>query len=311
MYDTINFRLTAKDACNIDFLEETPCYLNNIAHHIFSGVPVVTGDLGGLKVVASKWQVKVKDASLCKWYLGDNFQELGRGTTQQAIEKLSDDLHLPMDRATITRLDVGVNIITKHPPLTYLTHMGVLAHAQRLQQPKGLYYSKSDEMLCFYDKVMECKAHNELLPPLYRGRNVLRYEQRCLHRLPSRLSVPVVTGGLLYDEAFYIALLDRFLKTYKAINKINDIKPNFKMIKGKKDLQRFGVLSLIERFGGEIELTSQINEAQQRGELTSKQAYDLRVGIKQACKTKVGLVVPNEQIAELDKKLYEAVKFYR
>lgn len=83
------------------------------------------------------------------------------------------------------------------------------------------------------------------------------------------------------------------------------------MIKGKKDLQRFGVLSLIERFGGEIELTSQINEAQQRGELTSKQAYDLRVGIKQACKTKVGLVVPNEQIAELDKKLYEAVKFYR
>ena len=38
---------------------------------------------------------------------------------------------------------------------------------------------------------------------------------------------------------------------------------------------------------------------------------DMRVGIKQACKTKVGLVVPNEQIAELDKKLYEAVKFYR
>ena len=199
MYDTINFRLTAEDVCNIDFLEETPCYLNNIAHHIFSGVPVVTGDLGGLKVVASEWQVKVKDASLCKWYLGDNFQELGRGTTQQAIEKLSDDLHLPMDRATITRLDVGVNIITKHPPLTYLTHMGVLAHAQRLQQPKGLYYSKRDEMLCFYDKVMECKAHNELLPPLYRGRNVLRYEQRYMHRIHSRLKVPAVTGATLYD----------------------------------------------------------------------------------------------------------------
>ena len=53
MYDTINFRLTAEDVCNINFLEETPCYLNNIANHIFSGVPVVTGDLGGLKVVAS------------------------------------------------------------------------------------------------------------------------------------------------------------------------------------------------------------------------------------------------------------------
>ncbi len=311
MYDTINFRLTAEDVCNIDFLEETPCYLNNIAHHIFSGVPVVTGDLGGLKVVASKWQVKVKDASLCKWYLGDNFQELGRGTTQQAIEKLSDDLHLPMDRATITRLDVGVNIITQHPPATYLNHLGVLANAKRLQQPKGLYYSKRNEVLCFYDKVMECKAHNELLPPLYRGRNVLRYEQRYMHRIHSRLKVPAVTGATLYDEAFYMAVLERFFKTYKAIKKINDIKPNFKIMKGRKDFQRMGVLSLIERLGGEIELTNQINEAQQRGELTSKQAYDLRNEVRKACEIKDGFTEPNEQITELDKKISEAVKFYR
>ena len=311
MYDTINFRLTAEDVCNIDFLEETPCYLNNIAHHIFSGVPVVTGDLGGLKVVASEWQVKVKDASLCKWYLGDNFQELGRGTTQQAIEKLSDDLHLPMDRATITRLDVGVNIITQHPPATYLNHLGVLANAKRLQQPKGLYYSKRNEVLCFYDKVMECKAHNELLPPLYRGRNVLRYEQRYMHRIHSRLKVPAVTGATLYDEAFYMAVLERFLKAYKVIKKINDIKPNFKIMKGRKDFQRMGVLSLIERLGGEIELTNQINEAQQRGELTSKQAYDLRNEVRKACEIKDGFTEPNEQITELDKKISEAVKFYR
>ena len=311
MYDTINFRLTAEDVCNINFLEETPCYLNNIAHHIFSGVPVVTGDLGGLKVVASEWQVKVKDASLCKWYLGDNFQELGRGTTQQAIEKLSDDLHLPMDRATITRLDVGVNIITQHPPATYLNHLGVLANAKRLQQPIGLYYSKRDEVLCFYDKVMECKAHNELLPPLYRGRNVLRYEQRYMHRIHSCLKVPAVTGATLYDEAFYMAVLERFLKAYKVIKKINDIKPNFKIMKGRKDFQRMGVLSLIERLGGEIELTNQINEAQQRGELTSKQAYDLRNEVRKACEIKDGFTEPNEQITELDKKISEAVKFYR
>lgn len=311
MYDTINFRLTAEDVCNINFLEETPCYLNNIAHHIFSGVPVVTGDLGGLKVVASEWQVKVKDGSLCKWFLGDNLQELGRGTTQQAIEKLSDELHLPMDRATITRLDVGVNIITQHPPATYLNHLGVLAHAQRLQQPKGLYYSKRNEVLCFYDKVMECKANNELLPPLYRGRNVLRYEQRYMHRIHSRLKVPAVTGATLYDEAFYMAVLERFFKTYKAIKKINDIKPNFKIMKGRKDFQRMGVLSLIERLGGEIELTNQINEAQQRGELTSKQAYDLRNEVRKACEIKDGFTEPNEQITELDKKISEAVKFYR
>lgn len=311
MYDTINFKLTAIDVSDIDFIEETPCFLNNVALHEYGGEPVITGNIGGLKVTASRWQVKVKDGSLCKWYLGDNFQSLGRGTTKQAIEKLSDVLHLPMNRAIITRLDVGANIITKHPPITYLNHLGFLAHANRLQQPTGLYYSKRDEVLCFYDKVKEWKANNEPLPPLYHGRHVLRYEQRYLHRLPSRLKVPSVTGALLYDEGFYMELLKRYVEVYKAIGKINDLQPNFDHMKGKKELKEMALLCLIERLGGEVEFINQIKDAQQRGELTNKQAHDLRNGIKQACKTKAGIVVPNKQITELDKKVGEVIRFYR
>ena len=58
-------------------------------------------------------------------------------------------------------------------------------------------------------------------------------------------------------------------------------------------------------------MIEQINEAQKRGDLTKKQAYDLRQAVNDACQIKEGLTVPNEAIKELDKKINEAVRFYR
>jgi hypothetical protein len=45
--------------------------------------------------------------------------------------------------------------------------------------------------------------------------------------------------------------------------------------------------------------------------LTRKQAYDLRSAINEASKLQAGLTEPNEAIKELDKKISEAVRFYR
>ena len=72
-----------------------------------------------------------------------------------------------------------------------------------------------------------------------------------------------------------------------------------------------GVLSLIERAGGEIKILEQIEEQKQLGNITRKQAHDLRQAIKEACQTKKGLIIENEAIKELDKKIKEAVMFYR
>ncbi len=313
MYDTINFKLTIGDAGAVDFLQETPCYLDasTIGFHDYNGERIVTGCLQGLKVTASRHQIKVKDGSLCKWHLGDNFKTMGRQDTQRAVEKLSDTLHLPMDRATITRLDVAQNIIVKHPTAVYLNHLGVLKYAKRLQQPDGLYYARRVERLCFYDKNREQRTKGEPIPELYRERNVLRYEQRFTQRLASVFGVEAVTGALLYDEAFYMRLLSRWRDTYKDIQKINDITLNFQAMTGKQELYRMGVLSMVERVGGEVAMLEQITEAQRRGDLTPKQAYDLKQAVKDACKVKDGLTVPNEAIAELDKKILEAVRFYR
>lgn len=313
MYDTINFKLSVEDVPEVDFLQEVPCYLDEatIGFHNFNGEQVVTGNVGGLKVSINRHQIKVKDGSLCKWYLGNNFRTMGRGDTQRAIEQLSDILHLPMDKATITRIDVAQNIIVKHPTMVYLNHLGVLRYAKRLQEPDGLYYSRSGERLCFYDKNREQRAKGEAIPELYKGRNVLRYEQRYTKRLATQLKVNEVRAALLYDEAFYMALIQRWRDTYKGINKVNDITLNFQAMTSKQQLYKMGVLSMVERVGGEVEMISQINEAQKRGDLTSKQAFDLRKAIKEACKVKEGLTVQSEAIAELDKKIIEAVRYYR
>jgi hypothetical protein len=313
MYDTVNSKLHNADAGTVDFLQETPCYLDSdtIGFHEWNGEHFITGNVGNLKVSISKHQVKVKDGSLCKWYLGDNFKAMGRSDVQRAIERLSDTLHLPMNKATVTRLDVAQNFIVKHPIEVYLNHLGMLKYATRLVEPNGLYYKKSGGRLCFYDKNREQKAKNEVIPELYKGRNVLRYEQRYTQRVAAQLGVNNVTGATLYDEAFYMDIIQRWRDTYKAIDKINDITLNFQAMTSKQQFYKMGVLSMVERIGGEVEMINQITEAQKRGELTAKQAYDLRQTVKAACSTKEGLTIPNEAMEELNKKIMDAARFYR
>lgn len=310
MYDTVNFRLLQSEAVGVDFIEETAAYLEDVGEHIYEGSMWVTGSVGNLKVSMSRHQMKIKDGSLCKWYLGDNFQTLGRGDVQRAIEKLSDTLHVPMDKAAVTRFDVAQNFICKHPPTVYINHLGVLKYATRLQEPSGLYYHKTNGRLCFYDKIKEQKGNGEPIPELYRGRNVLRYEQRYSQRLSEQFKA-TVTGFLLYDEAFYIEVLNRWRDTYNSIQKINDVSPNLYFMNNKKHLYKMAVNLLVREFGGELSFIEKICEGQKMGIISKKQAFDLRQAVKDACKIREGLTVENDAIKELDKKINDAVKFYR
>ena len=311
MFDTIYFRLTQGEVQGFDFLAETPCYLQDVAEHTFSDGVVISGNVGNLKVSLNRFQVKVKDGSLCKFFLGDNFKTMGRKDTQRAIEKLSDVLHLPMSKAAVTRLDVAQNFCTKYPPDVYFNHLGMLKYATRLQEPNGIYYNQTGGRLAFYDKAKEQRKKGEKIPELYEGKNVLRYEQRYTNRIARQFGLLEVTGSTLFDEAFYIDLLNRWRQNYKNIEKVNDVTLNFESMKTRQMLYKMGVLSLVERAGGQLEFIAQINEAQKRGELTKKQAFDLRATIKDVCQIRDGLTTPNEAIRELDKKVNEAIRFYR
>lgn len=314
MYDTLNLYLSAIDVGDTHLMETIPNYLERpkgILEPETGAIVCYCGALGNLKVSVSNMGVSIKDGSLCKWYLGDNLSTMGRGDTQKAIEKLSDTLHLPVGKSKVTRLDVAQNLMVRYPVDVYLHHLGELKSSTRLLEPNGLYYSQRMGRLAFYNKVKEVRTHHEKIPELYQHGHCLRYEQRYTSRLPNQLGVPEVAASLLYDEAFYSMILQRWKDTYFAINKINDTQINISAMKTKQQLYKMGVLSLIERAGGVTQMLQQISEAQATGKITKKQAYDLRVAVNDAVKCDGNITTPNEAILELDEKVKQAVKFFR
>lgn len=310
MYDTIELKLTTPDPLSTDYLKYVPRYVELDTEHIYPNGTVLTGNLDGLVVSVTKHSVCIKKGSVCKWFLGDNVKVMTRQDTRQAIEKLSNILHLPMDCARVTRMDIAQNIITKHPIEVYLNHLGVLWKAKRAPMDNGLYYYKGKITICFYDKIKELKARKESIPELYTGRNVLRYEQRYMGRLSSIFGIDV-TGATLYDEVFYIHVINKWLEMYEQIDKINNANFNLKAMTTITDFKNMGLLALIMQMGGEVEFYNQINEARLRGELTSKQVHDIRNAILKANKFKDDLVIENDAIAELNSKIRDIVKFYR
>jgi hypothetical protein len=316
MYDSIDFKLRSTDVSDIDFLSETPCYFDVSGEHYFNGETVITGKLDNFTITVNRGGVNIKDGSLCKYHLGDNFKTLGRSDAKKAIEQLSDTLHLPIDKAQVTRLDIAQNFIVKQPVQVYYNHFGELRNGKRSPvtangEIETLYYYQRLGLLIFYNKLKEQQIKKQPIPELYQNRNVLRYEQRYKGRLSKSFNVERVTGSLLYDEVFYTKVINLWRDSYFNIKKINDVTLNFEAMKGKTDLYNMGVLALVQMQGGELNFIGQINEAQITGTLTKKQAFDMRQAVTAACKTKDGITAPNEAILELDKKVMEAVKYYR
>jgi hypothetical protein len=313
MYDNVELNLSVLQAGNIDLLSEVTQKLSNRSEHTFNdGANVsITGYIDSLKVNVTDNRVKVSDSSICKWFLGDNFQTLTRGDTKRAIEKMSDLLCLPMQKASVTKIDLANNFTVKYSTDVYFNHLGLLQYYNRLEQNKGLYYNNSTKKLVFYDKIADYKHKGLPIPLLYANSNVLRYEMRFFRQLLKQFNIPELRAEMLYDEIFYMNIIDRWYDEYKRINKLRNINEiNYNMIKTKKQLSIQALLLLVETKGGEIEIIKEFTEAQRKGNLSKKQAYDLRELIKEACKTEL-FTSDSDIITELDQKIKAAVKYYR
>lgn len=313
MIDTLNIRLPQEESPQTDFLAEIPCYLEQVSEHLFSdGQVALCGYLDSLKVSVSRLGVGIKEGSFCKWCKGNNFKVMGRKDIEQGLEKLSDSLHLPMGAAQVFRVDIAQNFILKHPVGIYLNHLGALSYHNRLEAKDGLYYSGSNTQAVFYDKVKEQKKAGAEIPELYLGKPVLRYEFRLKSRLPHLLNTCKVQAKMLADEAIYMQLVNMWLQGYRDIKKINETTINFEQMKSVKDLQKAGLLTLIEQRGGQVAILKEIDEGYKSGRLSKKQAFDLRGAINRVCQiNKESIITKSEEIEELNKKVEQAARFYR
>jgi len=309
MYDNLDFDLSKTVSPGINFLQTIPQYLTKVTSNgITDFGEYYNGYLDSLKVKVTENRVTVKDNSICKYYLGDNFKTLSKGDYKRAIEKISDCLHLPFHLANVTRIDAAQNLIMQYETGLYYPFLGEAQYYKRLPQPNGLYYSNELRQLVFYGKVKEQKDKRQPIPELYQYRNVLRFEMRFKRRLREHFNRTEITAGLLYDEVFYRDLFKQWKNEYFNIQKINSKYMSMKPTGSKKEfIENLALFSIIE--AGQSQVLNTIKQWQETGEISKKQAFDLRGYIKEITQRPIN-EAGNDLINELNRKIKEAARNY-
>ncbi|MDD4235614.1 MAG: hypothetical protein PHF99_06335 [Bacteroidales bacterium] len=308
MFDNTDITIRKEQATGINFIEVIPQYLTEAQEPRYNDFGTyIIGYLDNLKISITENRVKVYNSSLCKYYFGNNFKTLNRTDTKQAIEKISDNLHLPINKGDVTRIDFSNNLIMQNDVNDYYKYLGQLQYYQRLEQPNGIYYTNGDKQVLFYGKVREQKAKRQPIPELYKNQNVLRYEMRYKKHIRQQLNRHEIKAELLYDEAFYRDMVkrwkDNYLKIDKINNKMNMIKPTGST---KQLIENLALLQALEF--GQPHLLALVKEWQRAGIINKKQAQDHRNKIKSL--SKIMADSPGmDLIQELNKKVKEAAKY--
>lgn len=173
--------------------------------------------------------------SLAKNYFGDNLHTLTRQDARQAIEQLSDNLHLNMKAARLTRLDVSTIIQTERPPAEYYRYLGNKPFFKRLQStPDTLYYNNHQRQIIFYDKTKEAVENEVQLPGIIKNSNLFRYELRFNKRIEKQLKT-VLKAEKLVDREFYRDVIKKWNSEFKEIQKVKNQRVMTENIKTVKE----------------------------------------------------------------------------
>lgn len=309
MYDTIHTYLP-KDVIGISNIDDALCsLLKNVNRTEYeNGGYSISGTHHNLSVKASATSVKIQ-GSISKYHLNDNQNSLSRGDMQRAIERLSDELYIPVHNGHLTRIDIAHNMVVKHDPLIYLKYLGDLQYFDRLEQPNGLYYNGTNKQHLFYNKLKEQKLRGIAISPLLTIANILRFETRLSQRIPKFLNTSKALVQDLYNEETYIKLSEYWKDEYFRINKINKLMSNLHLTGSTKQMLEVSFLMLSELIGQDV-FHKLIKESQELGKLDKKQVYDLRKKIKTINNSKK-IADKNDLINELDKRINESVMYYR
>lgn len=313
MYDTLNLWLPNEAIKESEYLQRVPNLLNNAkeTYKQDTGEIYFTGSVLSMSASISNAGISLK-GSICKSYLPDNFHTLTRQDTQRAIEQLEDFLTLPIKEADVKRIDFAQSFTVSQSPQNYFNFLGECNHYKRLTQPKSLYYQNGMRTKLFYNKIAEGKDKGQTIPPIWANKHILRYELRYTSRLPYQFNKTQIQAQNLYNEGFYIGMVERWIREYESINKNNSIldKMNTKQIETPKDFMYQMALLQIKEVG--IQKTFEtIEQLKAQNQFKHKEYYSrLKADIKKLCKSEV-LTEGSNLIAELDKKVQQIAEYCR
>ena len=311
MYDTIKMHLTPL------YLDRG--YMRALLRHLDyyepkndkqNGWQYFKGSIKNMGVTADDYRGVKIYGSLPKYLHGNNVGEFHRAEVEQAINELSERLHIPLEHAKVLRLDVGANIEVTNPVEMYLPYLGVLPKFQReTRTARNLYYhgGGGTQVMEFYDKLADLKVKDPTLYLEYANKNIVRYELRYLYRVSTRFKQPV-TGALLYEPNFYNGIVDRWGQIYTDIQKNKIINPigEMKATGTKAHFNDVLLINFINAKGGLQMFDEWIRTGQAEGYITKQRAYQIRTRVKKMLENKA-LLSECELIDELTKKIADRV----
>lgn len=239
------------------------------------------GFIDGLKVTQFVGGYVV-GGSLSRFFYPSNIWPLSHHTTKDAIEKLSDSLHLDMFEANVTSLEFGTQFPMIKPVRTYLDKLGDMPKMIRIQgSPNALYYQGTAktrryaqrQVLSFYDKLADAKSKGLEIPPGFGNANLLKYELRLNGCLARQIGVEEVKASTLSDKAFFMKLLKMWSDEYFTISKHKTMKTEFMAeIKNPKDGFNAYVARLMSRQGKD-DIDEYIRELKANKVYSNKEYY--------------------------------------
>ena len=274
---------------------------------LLTGEVKIFGCLDGLKVTIHIGGLSVV-GSLAKYLHGSNIYPLDRHTTAQAIEKISDALHLQAENAKVTGLEFGTNYLMTHQVSNYLERLGDMPRLGRYHfEPSTLYYKgvgkTQPKVFAFYDKMADAEARGMEYPDNLIGANLLRYEMRIDGRLPQQLKVSEVKASTLYQMPFYRMMVKRYQDSYFSISKMNQIKTDIMSeIKTVSDAFDVFVARLISQTD-QTQIGGFLDELKGAGVFNDRKNYTRLKKKIQDVATKANITVSDELMRELDNEI--------
>ncbi len=271
---------------------------------IATGEVKAKGRLSNLQISVCPNSVFVV-GSLSKFLYGNNIYTLDRHSTQEALTKLQDTLHLKLNEAKVIGLEFGTNFLMQHPVNKYLDKMGALSRFLQCRfASTSLYYiprgKKKYRVLCFYDKGAEEKAKGMTLPKRYEEANWLRYEIRYEGRLSYYTGFPKVEASTLTTQEFYRLMVEKWQDFYFSVSKINQIKTNImEEIKTVKDAREVFFARLLNQSDPK-QIGEFVDELKECHVFTDKKYYTRLKRDIQKISNKASVTETDELIKELD-----------
>lgn len=272
---------------------------------------VIYGSFHGLKVSIYPNGVSVV-GSLPKFlHGGSNIAPLNHHATKEAITKLSDGLHISMDEAKVTGLEVGANLLLKHEPCRYLDRFGNMPYKSRIQVAASTINYRSTgkhhaNEIAAYDKIQDAKAKDMPIPTGFEDANLLRFEIKYLSRVSKQFKREVTASTLCTPE-FNKMAATRLQDVYFSINK-NQIKSIDMEIKTPKDAVN-ALLGLLIAQSGESVVDDYIKSLKDNNTFKTREEYRRVRSMITGYRKHGGGMGSDELIKELDDEVRNVVAY--